>query len=268
MFCAIFSRVPRLCVSWYVTSDRVSKPSSLTTVLPVLIIPRFTKFIWQVKGSTPIHLSFQRVTAFVGGGLKGNLLPCKKFHNPTMRELLAHLHRKTTVKGKPVCVRNCLRTSCCSSVGEYEVASCIAVLLGCSAFLKTSLRQKNVCIETFDNFVFIKVAFYTLPLRPGSSYWIFLVVPFVEIYFSRNRYFGSSPNPLLQRTFKAKDCVTRKKNVCIAFLALIGLSLFYNACCFLGVFQEFLPNQECITFYVLLITLWTKRYDFYWDSTE
>ena len=53
-----------------------------------------------------------------------------------------------------------------------------------------------------------------------------------------------------------------------ALLALIVLSLFFNACCFLGVFQEFLPNQECITSYVLHITLWTKRYDFYWDSTE
>ena len=161
MFCATFSRVPRLCVSWHVTSDSVSKPSTLTTVLPVLIIPRFTKFIWQVKGSNPIHLLFQRVTACVGGGLKGNLLPFKEYHNPTMLELLAHLHRKTTVKGKPVCIRNCLRTSCYSSAGEFEVASCIAVLLGCPAFFSTFNRQKNFCIETFDNFVFLKIAFYT-----------------------------------------------------------------------------------------------------------
>lgn len=168
MFCATFSRVPRLCVSWYVTSDSVSKPSTLTTVLPVLIIPRFTKFIWQAKGSSPIHLLFQQMTVCVGGGLKGKLLPCKKYHNPTMPELLAHLHRKTTVKGKPVW------TTRYSSVGEYEVASCITVFLGCPAFFPTLVHQNNVCIQTFDNFVLLKVAFY----------------------------FGSSPNPLLQTTLK------------------------------------------------------------------
>ena len=160
IFFATFSRLPRLCVSWYVTSDSVSTPSTLKTVLPALIIPRFTKFIWQVKGSTPIHLSFHRMTACVGGGLKGNPFPCKKYHNPTMLELLAHLHRKTTVNGKPVCVRNGLRTTRYSSVGEYEVASCICVLLGCPAFLPTFVRQRNVYIETFDNFVLLKVAFY------------------------------------------------------------------------------------------------------------
>ena len=99
-----------------------------------------------------------------------------------------------------------------SSVGEYEVASCITVFLGCPAFFPTLVHQNNVCIQTFDNFVLLKVAFY----------------------------FGSSPNPLLQTTLKVYDCVTRKKNVCIAGshcpLTLFQCLLFLR--CFSRVFTK------------------------------
>ena len=53
-------------------------------------------------------------------------------------------------------------------------------------------------------------------------------------------YFGSSPNRLLQTTLKVQDCVTRKKNVCIAGshcpLTLFQCLLFLR--CFSRVFTK------------------------------